>query len=122
MKRIALCSLDDDFTCGYARQQGKNYIVFSEMVFDFVKENIATIKPKHPTDLFIPTIKHIQNMAHDTLILDMEVLMHDAAVKELKKSYTLVYLKSAKPKSTVARVMVDDYKTRLEKICEEIIL
>jgi len=121
MKKLGLCSLDDDFTREYANTHGKNYIVFSEMVFEFIKENIATIKPKNPKDLFLPTIKHIQNTVHDTLLLDMEVLMHDVAVKELKKSYKLVYLKNAMPKSTVAQMMVDDYKMRLEKICEEVI-
>jgi len=121
MKKIGLCSLNDDFACDYARTCGKKYIVFSEMILDFITENIATIKPKHPTDLFIPTIKHIKSVDHDTLILDMEVLMHDESVAELKKNYRLVHLKNATPKTTLDKIMVDDYNARLSKICEEVI-
>jgi hypothetical protein len=120
MKKIGLCSINAEFTRDYAQKHNKNYIVFGEMMFDFIKENIASIKnPKHAKDIFLPAIRHIKPIAHDTLLLDMEVLMHDEAVEELKKNYKLVYLKNAVPKASLEKIMVDDYTARLKKICDE---
>jgi hypothetical protein len=122
MKKVGLCSINEDFSRNYADTQKKNYIVFSEMAFDFIRENIASVKnPKHLRDIFIPTIKYIKNVPHDTLILDMEVLMHDTAVAELKKDYTLVYLRNAEPEQGIGQIMQEDYRVRLEKICDEVI-
>jgi len=122
MKKIGLCSLDEDFAREYAHKLGLNFVVFTEMVFDFIKENIAKIKnPNHVKDVFLPTIQHIKNISHDALLLDMEVLMHDECVAELRNCYTLVNLQNAEPKSTIEQIMVDDYKARLSQICQEVI-
>ena len=90
------------------------------MALDFIKENIATVKnPKHLKDIFLPTIKYIKNIPHDTLVLDMEVMMHDEAIAELKKDYTLIYLQGAEPNSAVCKIMQEDYRARLQEFCGE---
>jgi len=122
MKKIGLCSLDDGFTRTYASKKKMNFVVFSEMVFEFITVNIAKVKtPRHVTDIFLPAIKYLKKVPHDTLLLDIEALMHDEVVAKLKKEYKLVYLKKAKPSSAITKMMHEDYKRRLEKICEEVI-
>jgi len=119
MKKTALCSLDDKYTRLYASAKKMSFVVFSEVILEFITTNIAKVKtPKHVTDIFLPAIKYLKKVPHDTLLLDIEALMHDEVVTKLKKDYKLVYLK-AKPSTAVAKIMHEDYTRRLKTICEE---
>lgn len=119
-KKVGYCSLNDEFTKRFAAANGLNYLVFSDAVLGLITKNIASVKnPKGPVDIFLAAIPHLRDIQHDTLILDIAVLMHDEAVDELKKDYKLIYLKNVSPKTALEQTMLDDYTERLEFVCDD---
>jgi len=127
-KKIGLCSANSDLTRKLAEdfyaQTGVKFIVFAEIASDYIAENIHRINElRNKTNLeriILPTIEYIRRNHGDAevVLLDMEVLMHDEAVAELKKDYTIIALDDVPPGTGVEYIMHNDYDARLKKIAD----
>lgn len=127
-RKIGLCSANSEFTRTLAEEfhakTGIKFVVFAEIASDYIAENITEInKIRHKTNLeriILPTIECIRTRHGDAkvILLDMEVLMHDKAVEELKKDYTIIALEGVPPGIGVEQIMYEDYVARLEKIAD----
>lgn len=127
-KKIGLCSTNSDLTRVLAEKfhatTGVKFIVFAEIASDYIAENIALINDAREKSnlerIILPTIEYMRKRYSDVevVLLDMEVLMHDKAVRELKKDYTIIALKGAPPGTGIEYIMHKDYTARLEKIAD----
>lgn len=127
-KKIGLCSANSDLTRilaeNFHANMGVKFIVFAEIASDYIAENITAINDAREKSnlerIILPTIEYMRHKHSDAevVLLDMEVLMHDEAVSELKKDYTILALEGAPPGTGIEHIMHKDYTARLEKIAD----
>jgi hypothetical protein len=129
-ERIGLCSVNAEFTRKFAQaygsQAGIEFIVFSEIALEYVAKNASQIigfdEASNLKKIILPTIEYIrQNYNHiEVIALDMEVLMHDEAVTELKKDFGIIMIDDddLQGGTEIEKMMHAEYLARLEEICD----
>ena len=113
MKRIGLVSLCADWTREVVDEIGAQYVVFNEIAEDYCQTHKVKYLVK---DIFLPVVK---TLVSPIVLLDMQSLMHDDFVVAIKKEYDLYWLQGEGFKlSGAERALHDEYKKRLEQICD----
>ena len=127
-KKIGLCSPCFAVTRGeadkYYVSHGVVYRVFSEIIEDFIIENRIEEEYDIIGDVVLPAFSYMKERDLDSelMLFDMEVLMHDSAVEEIKKVYCLSYIETSfaqvrKQGNMLERALYSEYCNRLEAIC-----